>query len=213
MTYRYELHRSWLTGYGRALWIMLNPSTADDYVDDPTIRRCIAFSGRWGLSGLDVVNLYALRSTNPRALLESPIDSVGPQNDTSVRAHLAAAATAGWPVVAAWGQHARRDRVEAVTAMAAVAGVLLQCLGTTLTGQPRHPLYVPGSTRLRPWCPHEAEQASDLHPGRPAAPASIAGEINRGNLLAADTDTVAVKRARSRELDGRTRRESREAAS
>ena len=62
--YRYTLRRSWPSGDGRRIcWIMLNPSTADEPINDRTITRCIGFTSRWGHSGLVVINLYALRST------------------------------------------------------------------------------------------------------------------------------------------------------
>lgn len=66
-TYRYELRRWWGTGAPVA-WLMLNPSTADAKQDDPTLRRIIGFSYRWGYGGLIVVNLYPFRSSNPADL-------------------------------------------------------------------------------------------------------------------------------------------------
>lgn len=66
--YRYSLRRRWADGGPPACWIMLNPSTADAEKDAPTIRRCIGFSKAWGHNALVVVNLFALRSTDPTAL-------------------------------------------------------------------------------------------------------------------------------------------------
>lgn len=147
--YRYELTRE-LAGHGPALvMIMLNPSTASRYINDPTARRCIGFADRERASKLIVVNLFALRATNPRELSRHP-DPVGPGNDDYIRAHC----QPGVRVVAAWGNHGiRRSRAQQVTAMLADAGVSLLCLGVTCIGQPWHPLYVPADMPLTPYDP------------------------------------------------------------
>lgn len=147
--YRYLLSRQW-DDRPAATFIMLNPSTADDMVDDPTIRRCMGFARAWGCGGLIVVNLYALRSTNPRALWEAE-DPVGPENDF----HLAMAARAfehRAPLVAAWGTHAKADRIAHVLTIPGIAD-RVQCLGTTKSGAPRHPLYLRSDTELERWTP------------------------------------------------------------
>lgn len=152
--YRYELRRQW--GQGDAcLWVMLNPSTADASVDDPTIRRCRSFSQAWGWAGMAVVNLYALRCTRPVHLLHHP-DPVGPRNETTLRSWLLEPDV--YEVMVAWGSGARRvaeagmpDMVEFVEQAAQDAGRSLSCLGHTREGDPRHPLYLPASTRLEPW--------------------------------------------------------------
>lgn len=129
-----------------AVFCMLNPSTADAAVDDPTIRRCRGFARNWQRPGLQVVNLYALRSTDPSALWADP-DPVGPDNDQ----HLAAIARGAGDIVCAWGAEAPPERVRAVERLFAAAGVRLWCLGTTKNGAPRHPLYVRGDAALIPW--------------------------------------------------------------
>src|SRR3989449_11540410 len=96
-TYRYALWRRWAAG-PQVLFVMLNPSTADAQRDDPTIRRCIGFARRWGCGGIEVVNLFALRATDPRRLRYTR-DPVGPENV----AHLARAAGRASLVGAAWG--------------------------------------------------------------------------------------------------------------
>lgn len=139
--YRYELTRNWgsdISPY--VLWVMLNPSTADASVDDPTIRRCHGFTFAWGFSKFVVVNLFALRSPDPKALLKAT-DPVGPTNDQ----HISRAAKAAALIVCAWGAHP----------MARSRGLLVQnrlpfpmCLGKTKDGYPKHPLYVPAETKV-----------------------------------------------------------------
>jgi hypothetical protein len=131
---------------------MLNPSTADDREDDPTIRRCSAFSLRAGASGLSVVNLYALRCTDPGRLRRHR-DPVGPENDLWIAASLAAAAAGGWLVACAWGARAEVARATAVLTAIRGAGIAPLALGVTRSGQPRHPLYVPAATSLVPYDP------------------------------------------------------------
>jgi hypothetical protein len=145
-TYRYELTRGPLNR--PAVFVMLNPSTADAAIDDPTIRRCRGFARAWGCGGLVVVNAFALRATNPAALRTHP-DPVGPYNDTvlatlGIREH--------GPVVVAWGVHATlHDRDKRVLALLRGAGVEPMCLGVTKDGHPRHPLYVRGATTPVPY--------------------------------------------------------------
>ena len=129
-----------------ALFIMLNPSTADAITDDPTIRRCRAFARDWRCGGVIVANLYALRSTHPAGLWLHD-DPVGPENDE----HLYALARSCGEVICAWGDHARAARVAAVLRLLRNASATLVCLGTTQSGAPRHPLYVRRGARLVEW--------------------------------------------------------------
>lgn len=150
--YRYRLERDEgdvLATRGPALFIMLNPSTADAAEDDPTIRRCRSFAKSWGCSGIVVANLYALRATDPRELwLHS--DPVGPENDR----HLQRLAIEHDLVVCAWGANARSDRAATVRDMFSDWGARLMCLGVTeRSGAPRHPLYVPSAQPLVEWKP------------------------------------------------------------
>lgn len=141
-TYRYDLTRTWDSG-PRALFIMLNPSTATAEVLDPTVRRCLGFSRAWGMGSLVVLNLFALRSTDPKALLTHP-DPVGPENDATIRRYVEA--QGDMPVVAAWGVHGTLgERDEQVRQLVADAGVTVLCLGRTRGGHPRHPLYLKSS--------------------------------------------------------------------
>lgn len=132
--YRYTLWRSWGDG-PFAMFIGLNPSTADETEDDPTIRRCIGFARDWGYSAVCMTNLFAWRATKPADMLAAA-DPVGPDND---RLLLSAAAQAG-VVVAAWGVHGSYlQRDEQVRGMVQH----LHCLRLTKDGAPGHPLYLP----------------------------------------------------------------------
>jgi hypothetical protein len=151
--YRYELTRAWDDGVlfasrGELVVVMLNPSTADAERDDPTIRRVVGFAKRDGFSSLRVLNLFALRSTNPNALVHEA--AVGPDNDQALRDALAAAVARDVPVLAAWGASPWTvARVPHVLAL--VPGVTWVCLGRTKDGAPRHPLYVAGDQPLVPF--------------------------------------------------------------
>jgi hypothetical protein len=147
--YRYTLRRPSEVAYperSTALFVMLNPSTADATIDDPTIRRCRGFARAWGCNGLTVLNLYALRSPEPAALWRAT-DPVGPENDS----YLHRVAREYGDVVCAWGSNARPDRVAAFLRIMAGASARLWCLGTTKNGSPRHPLYVRADQALEPW--------------------------------------------------------------
>jgi hypothetical protein len=142
-TYRYRLTRAWGEGQ-RATFIMLNPSIADEKMNDRTLGRCIGFAKRWGLGGLNVVNLYALRATNPADLWRAA-DPVGPENDRYLRD----AGATGEPLIAAWGAYAKQDRVRDVLAFPGFNK--LTCLATTKRGYPRHPLYLDGALTPISW--------------------------------------------------------------
>lgn len=138
--YRYRLERIWNPERAAILFVMLNPSTADAEVDDPTIRRCRSFAQREAAGGIVVVNLFALRATSPGAISVAT-DPIGPRNDHEIDM---AAATAR-RIVAAWGSSPakvtsyRRD-LHVLARLRAKGEVV--CLGTTQGGAPRHPLYV-----------------------------------------------------------------------
>ncbi|MHA4819459.1 DUF1643 domain-containing protein [Streptomyces aculeolatus] len=153
-TYRYALTRTWGEPSGEhVVFVLLNPSTADSTDDDPTLRRIIGFARREGFAGAVVVNLFALRSTDPSALAEHP-DPVGEHGD----AVLDLLAAQQVPVIAGWGasgQFAGRDA--AVAEQLDAHSVRLHCLGTTKAGHPRHPLYLPAAAPLQPWPVDEAE--------------------------------------------------------
>lgn len=122
-----------------ALFIMLNPSTADATKDDPTIRRCIAFAKREGCTKLTVVNLFALRATDPKQL-KLHKDPIGPENDRVLDDQLLYHKNTSGIIVAAWGAH--RFAFDRADYVASIYGGDLKCLGTTAKGDPRHPLYI-----------------------------------------------------------------------
>ena len=144
--FRYALWRRWKhcpKNLDALLFIGLNPSTANATKDDPTIRRCVGFSQRWGYERLTVANLFALRATDPTELLKAD-DPVGSDNDWWL-GHLVAEVHDR--VVAAWGGTCDNDRARDVTELLA-GHIDVHCLGTTKSGQPRHPLYLASSTEL-----------------------------------------------------------------
>ncbi len=156
-SYRYVLERDWSNPEGPQVtpetdllvWVMLNPSTADGMQDDPTIRRCMAFARAWGYGGIAVVNLYAWRATDPDELFQMK-DVVGPLNLDFVER-----ACRGRHVVVAWGAHAvvkqQWEDVGRTLERIRKGAVRIDCLGTTKSGHPRHPLYVKGTTPREPW--------------------------------------------------------------
>lgn len=146
--YRYRLTR-WWADLPPLSFVMLNPSTADDRIDDPTIRRCMAFAKREKCGGVVVANLYALRSTDPAELLRAD-DPFGPQNADALLAVLDEAAIYGKPVVCAWGTKGG-DAATRFAISAKATAATLACLGTTKDGHPRHPLYVRGDQYLISW--------------------------------------------------------------
>ena len=148
--YRYRLWRRWHQTDPYLLFVLLNPSTADAEKDDPTVRRCSRRARRLGFGGVEVVNIYALRSTDPRALRGHP-NPVGPSNDAAI----ASAARAAGGIIVAWGDQTPRlgqafaDRTAAVMDILGRSTVKVWCLGTTAAGFPRHPLYLPNDVQLK----------------------------------------------------------------
>lgn len=158
LAYRYRLTR----GEGRLMpVVMLNPSTADAHEDDPTIRRLMGFAGRgFGMSeynakavppydGIDVVNLYAFRSTDPKGLLETA-DPYGPDNRDT---HHRFCEQYGDQVIVAWGANAAPAAVKRfMDVLRFYAGDnLASCLGVNKDGSPKHPLYLPYDCGLHPF--------------------------------------------------------------
>lgn len=138
--YRYELRRDWDMHINRPplLWIMLNPSTADEQENDATIRRCIDFSTRWGYGSMLVGNLFAYRTRYPDELEALPIpERIGPDNTTTLLRLCRQADR----IICAWG-------TRGIQKPGVLMGYETYCLGTTKDGYPKHPLYLPKDTPL-----------------------------------------------------------------
>jgi len=139
--YRYMLERTRKPRPTRAesvTFIGLNPSTADETHDDPTIRRCIGFMQSWGYQRLIVVNLFALRATQP-ADLRNARRPIGPNNDAAIAQAIKRSAL----TIVCWGNHGNwLDRDQAVLAM---LNKKTHCLQINKSGAPAHPLYQPAS--------------------------------------------------------------------
>jgi hypothetical protein len=147
--YRYQLDREFEElsdpPESRVTFIMLNPSTADEHANDPTLARCCTFARTWGFQHLRVVNLFALRSTDPAALYAHD-EPVGSDNDAMIHR----AAMASDLIVCAWGAHGdHQDRGRSVVRL--LGGRRLHVLKLCKGGQPMHPLYQRGDTIARPW--------------------------------------------------------------
>jgi hypothetical protein len=145
--YRYSLWRTWSTRHPRIAFVLLNPSTADEQRNDPTIRRCLGFAQAWHYGSMEVVNLFAYRATDQRELFKAN-DPIGEENNRFLLQAVEHCST----VVLGWGNRGiflGRDR-QVIHLLAGRKDV--HCLGTTKDGQPRHPLYIKGDTSLVPFC-------------------------------------------------------------
>ena len=138
--YRYWLRRVWDPSLAHCVFIGLNPSTADAYHDDPTLKRCLAFAQEWGYGSLLLVNLFSLRATDPSKLKTAP-DPIGPRTDIWLRRAVGETKH----VIAAWGNGGLLlNRGAAVHKRVGAP----YCLGITALGMPRHPLYCPKHATL-----------------------------------------------------------------
>lgn len=136
--YRYALTRVWDEGGKRALFVMLNPSTATEMQNDPTVERCERRARALGFGAFRVTNIFAWRDTDPRNM-RAAVEPVGPANDATIRDGVVWADT----VIAAWGTHgAHLGRGAEVTTLLRATGQPLFTLGLTKDGHPKHPLYI-----------------------------------------------------------------------
>lgn len=140
--YRYHLYRIWNRTQPALTWVMLNPSTADANIDDATIRRCMGFALNAGFGGIEVYNLFALRSTYPGNLLKNT-DPVGPENNSYLE-RISKTNT----VIAAWGIIPQGLAKREFEVLQMLIDRDWKCLGLTLEGFPRHPVRLPYKTEF-----------------------------------------------------------------
>ena len=151
--YRYLLTRIWDATAPRALFIMLNPSTATEFQNDPTVERCERRARTLGFGAFRVTNIFAFRATDPR-VMRAQADPVGPENDAAILQSLDWAAGPADRVVCAWGTHgAHLGRGAAVEALLRASGRDLHHLGLTKDGAPKHPLYIGYAHQPEIWGP------------------------------------------------------------
>ena len=136
--YRYALTRVWDEATGRVHFVMLNPSTATEVQNDPTVERCERRARALGFGGFRVTNIFAWRDTDPRKMRAAQ-DPVGPDNDAAI------IEGASWAdkTICAWGTHgAHMNRGADVHQMLNGTGAQLYHLGLSKDGHPKHPLYI-----------------------------------------------------------------------
>lgn len=150
--YRYSLTRTWDTAGARALFIMLNPSTATEIQNDPTVERCERRARTLGFGAFRVVNIFAYRATDPNDMRAAD-DPIGPDNDAAIRQSVAE-----WVrnpddlILCAWGSHGVfLDRGKQVISILRDIGNPLYSLGLTKGGLPKHPLYISYDQQPEPW--------------------------------------------------------------
>jgi len=144
--YRYILKRSWDESKGFVNFIGLNPSTADESKDDPTIRRCMGFARDWGYGGIYMTNLFALRATHPEELKKTDDDLHDARNPYN-SFHLHFAIDRSKITIAAWGNHGKLDSMDYYMK----SSHELHYLKMNSTGQPAHPLYLPKTLKPIKW--------------------------------------------------------------
>jgi len=134
-TWRYSLYRcwDWQGPESQIAFCCLNPSHADELIDDNTVTRCINYAKRWGFGGFYMYNVFGFRATKPR-VMKAAADPIGPGNDAA----LAGIRQRVGCVVAGWGNHCPPEREKAVCEL--IGGTIF-CLAQTKKGRPIHPLY------------------------------------------------------------------------
>ena len=146
-SYRYSLTRIWEPSGPKVMFVMLNPSTATEVQNDPTIERCERRARSLGFGGFRATNIFAYRATDPRDM-RAAADPAGPDNDAAILDGL------GWAnqVVCAWGTNgAHRNQGPRIEALLRARGQMLHHLGLSKAGHPKHPLYIAYSQAPQIW--------------------------------------------------------------
>ncbi|WP_368186030.1 DUF1643 domain-containing protein [Aestuariibius sp. HNIBRBA575] len=145
--YRYSLTRVWDANGGKVHFVMLNPSTATEVQNDPTVERCERRARALGFGGFRVTNIFAWRDTDPRKM-RAAADPVGPANDAAILDGQAWADR----TICAWGAHGDHlNRGVAVHRLLRQSQNPLYSLGLTKQGHPKHPLYISYQTQPTIW--------------------------------------------------------------
>jgi len=145
--YRYDLSRVWDGASRKVLFLMLNPSTATEIQNDPTVERCERRSRALGFGAFRVCNIFAFRATDPK-VMRAAADPVGPLNDAVIQQAI------DWAdeIVAAWGTHGEHlDRGKVVENLLRSQTKIPKHLGLTKAGHPKHPLYISYQTQPQNW--------------------------------------------------------------
>ena len=141
--YRYVLSRIWDETKPKVMIIGLNPSTADETEDDPTIGRCISFSKSWGYGGVYMLNLFAFRATQPKDMFNAE-NPIGLENNSYIEIYSKKVDK----IVCAWGNHGTyKNRGNEIREKFDK----LFYLKLNQTGEPAHPLYLKSELVPKKW--------------------------------------------------------------
>ena len=149
--YRYALTRTWDDQGRKVLFVMLNPSTATEVQNDPTVERCERRARALGFGAFCVTNIFAWRDTDPKKMRAAK-DPIGPENDATILewSHWADS------IICAWGTHgAHLARGAQVEGLLRKTGRELNHLGLSKAGHPKHPLYIAYEKQPEIWLPKE----------------------------------------------------------
>lgn len=142
-TCRYTLWRKWDSRKGMVAFVGLNPSTANETVNDPTVRRCINFARKWGYGGIYMLNIFAYRATDPSEMKKQ--EHLDLQDNIEKIVEVARECDL---VVGCWGVHGSfMGQGKKVVEVLGKNGIKLYCLGITKDGHPKHPLYLRGDLK------------------------------------------------------------------